>query len=378
LEEEVIKMRKVLALCVAGLLLGGLAIGGLAVPLCSYTQPESRYTSLNLALTYRFFDDQYRDNRGNITTGSVALDYIKLFDSSSYGYNSSANFKVSYNEGALSYSGIGSGSYQMYADGRDLFGFGSLVLRSSTAYKNLGLNAITGAGYGRFRDVTPLAKAMRIGEMLLGMKSISKALPDETLMAIAQEIGKRIEYEKLEQLVQKVAGLIEKTGLVTAGKLGALELLRIEEAIVAVGDERLCGWDIRAGVGYEVFDPLGHAQDFLAFAGANYAAAPSPSAQLLAKVDFSSSFEVLENYSLSAVLSYFHRAGPALSYTFSYSFLRLKQPAEAAVDSQAVDLKALFQVSGGWNVSAGLSLKWESGYEDWAKEFSITANYTVF
>ncbi|MCR4404611.1 MAG: hypothetical protein NUW06_04950 [Candidatus Acetothermia bacterium] len=371
-------MRKVLALLVGGLLVAGLAIGGLAVPLCSYTQPESRYTNLGLALNYRFFDDQYRDNRGNISAGSAALDFSSFFDSASYGYNSTANLKISYNNGALGYSGIGSGSYQMYLKESDLFGFGSLVLRASSAYKNLGLNAITGAGYGRFRDVTPLAKAMRIGEMLLGMKSISQPLPDQTLMAVAQEIGKRAEYEKLEQLVQKITELIERTGLVTAGKLGAVEGLRIEEIVLAVGGERLCGWDVRGGVGYEVLDPLGHAQDSLVFAGANYAAAPAPNAQLLAKADFSSSFELLENYSLSAVVSYFHRAGPALSYTFSYNFLRLKQPAEPEVDSQAVDLKALFQVSGGWNVAAGLSLKWETGYEDWTKEFSITANYTIF
>lgn len=371
-------MLKALALLVAALLVGGLAGGALAVPLCSYTQPESRYTNLDLALNYRFFDDQYRDNRGNSTAGSAALDFTGLFDSAAYGYSSSANLKVSCNNGALSYSGLGSGSYQMYLKDSDLFGFGGLGLRSSSTYKNLGLNVITGAGYGRFRDVTPLAKAMRIGEMLLGMKSISSALPDQTLMEVAQKIGKRIEYEKLEQLVQEIAELIENTGLVAAGKLGALEVFRIEERIVAVGDERLCGWDLRGGVGYEVLDPLGHAQDSLVFAGANYAAAPTPSAQLLAKADFSSSFELLENYSLSAVLSYFHRAGPALSYTMSYSFLRLKQPGEAAVDSQAVDLKALFQVSAGWNLAAVLNLKWESGYEDWAKEISITANYTVF
>jgi hypothetical protein len=371
-------MRRVLALLVVGMLVGGVALGGSAAPLCSYAPPESRYMTLGLGFDYRLFDDQYRDNRANITAGSFSLDFARLFDSASYGYSSSANVKASYNNGVLSYSGISSGSYQMYLREGDLFGFGSVVLRGSSAYKNPGLNAITGSGYGRFRDVTPLAKAMRIGEILLEMKSLTKPLADDTLIAVAQEIGKRVELEKIEQLVQSIAGLIEKTGLVAAGKLGAVELLRIEETIEAVGDERLCGWDLRGGLGYEVLDPLGQAQDFLVFAGANYARTRNPNRQFLAKIDFSSSFKFLEDYSLSALLSYTLRASATLIYALTHTILRTKQPAEEPVDSQLFDLKALFQASGGWNLTADFSLKWESGYQHWAKEFSITANYTVF
>ncbi|MFQ6033885.1 MAG: hypothetical protein ACE5KR_03375, partial [Candidatus Bipolaricaulia bacterium] len=178
-----------------GLLLSMVAVGGLAAPLCSYTPPESHFASLDLRFDYRFFDDQYRDNRNNVTSGSFTLDSINLFDSASYGYSVSMNAKISYNRGALSYSGIGSGSYQMYLTEGDLFGFGSVGLRASSAYESPGLNIVTGSGYGRFRDVTPLAKAMKIGDVLVEMGSITGPLPDETLTAVAQEIGRRIEYE---------------------------------------------------------------------------------------------------------------------------------------------------------------------------------------
>jgi hypothetical protein len=367
-------------LLLVGFLLSSLTVGGLAIPICSYTSPESRYTTLGLSFNYRFFDDQYRDNRNNMTSGSLALDFTNLFDSASYGYNVGVNTKISYNRGELSYSGISSGSYQMYLTEGDLFGFGSAVLRASSAYENPGLNVITGSGYGRFRDVTPLAKAMRIEETLLEMGSITGPLPDGTLTAIAQEIGRRIEYEEIERLVEKVAELIEGTGLVTAeeGKLGAVELLRIAELIEVVGDKRLCGFDFRGGLGYEVIDPMGGPQDFLAFAGFNYAFASDPNTQFLVKLDFTSSFEIFENYSLSGLATYAYRASPTLSYAASYTFLRTKQPTEEPIDSHLLDLKALFQAGAGWSLTADFSLKWESDWEEWSKEFSITANYTVF
>jgi len=373
-------MRGFSILLLVGLLLGTVAVGGLAIPLCNYTPPESRFTTLGLSFDYRFFDDQYRDNRNNLTSGSFALGFINLFDSASYGYNISLDAKIGYNQGGLSYSGIGSGSYQMYLEEGDLFGFGSAVLRASSAYENFGLNVITGSGYGRFRDVTPLAKAMKIGDLLLEMGSITGPLPDETLTAVAQEIGRRIEYEELEQLVSKVAELIEGTGLVTAegGKLGAVELLRIAELIEAVGDKRLCGFDFRGGLGYEVIDPMGGPQDFLTFAGFNYAFASDPSTQFLVKLDFTSSFEIFENYSLSGLATYAYRVSPALSYTASYTFLRTKQPAEEPIDNHLLDLKALFHLGAGWSLTADFSLKWEKGYEEWTKEFSITANYNLF
>jgi len=373
-------MRKIVALLIVGALLVSLSWGAMAIPLCSYTPPESHYTTLGLSLNYRFVDDQYLNNHGNVNSGSLALDFTNLFDSASYGYNLSANTKIGYNGGVLSYSGIGSGSYQMYLTGGDLFGFGSAILSVSSAYRSPGLNVVTGSGYGRFRDVTPLAKAMRTDETLQEMGSITGPLPDETLTAIAQEIGKRIEYKDVKELVGKVAELIEGSSLVAAadGKLGPVEILRIEEIIEAARDKRLCGWDVRGGLGYEVLDPLGGPRDFLTFAGLNYAVASGPDTQFLLKLDFNSSFELFNHYTLSGLATYAYRASPALSYAASYAFLRTKQPSEAPVNSHTLDLRAIFQTAAGWNLTADFSLKWESGYEEWAKEFSITANYTVF
>lgn len=373
-------MRKIAALLIMGTLLVSPSFVGVAIPLCSYTLPESRYTAFDLSLDYRFLDDRYHDDHSNVNSGSLTLDLINLFDSASYGYDVTIDAKISYNMGELAYDGIGSGSYRMYLAEGELFGFGSAVLRASSTYKNPGINAVTGSGYGRFRDVTPLAKAMKIEETLLDEGSITDPLPDETLTAIAQETGGWIEYADVKELVQNVAELIEGTRLVTSedGKLGAVEILWIEELIKEVGYRRLCGWDVRGGLGYEVMDPQGGPRDFLALAGFNYAAAPNPNAQFRVKLDFTSSFEIFENYSLNGLAIYNHRASPTLRYSASYAFLRTTQPMEEAIDSHTINLRAIFQAGGGWSLTADFSLKWENGYEQWSKEVSITANYTVF
>lgn len=374
-------MRKFSILLLVGLLLGGLAVSGLAIPLCSYTLPKSHYSALDLMLDYRSFDDQYHDNHSNVNSGSLSASFIDLRDSASYGMDLALDVRVGYNSGELSYDGLGSGSYRMYPAEGDLFGFGSAIVHLSSAFKGPGVSAITGSGYGRFRDVTPLAKALKIGNVLLEMGSLTGPLPDETLTAIAQEIGKRVEYPSTDELIAKIAELVEGTGLVAAesGKLGASAVLKIAELIEEAGYRRLCGWDVRGGIGYELIDPLGGPQDFLAFAGLNYALATAPDIQVLFKLDFTSSFKIFEEYSLSGLATYIYRVNPTMSYSASYTFLRTKGAAdEEPVDSHTLGLEAVLHLSTGWSLTADFNLKWESDYEEWSKELSLTANYSLF
>lgn len=376
-------MYNVLALVVAGMVAGGLALSGSAAPelirLCDYIPPESRYVALELGFNYRSFEDQYLDDRASVTGGSSTLHYLSLFDSASYGYDFGLDVNIGYYQGEWSYSGSGGGSYSMYLAEGDLFAFGGAVIRVSSAYKGPGLNVTSGSGYGRFRDVTPLAKAVKLGDALAEMESLTGPLPDETLLAIAQEIGRRVEYPTIDGLVAKIAELIEGTGLVALpeGKLGPVEVLKIEEIIEAPGDKRLCGFAIRGGLGYELLEPLGQARDFLILADLNYATAPTIDSQLLAKLEFNSSFAFLEDYSLSSFLSYTQRLSPYLNYTASHLFLRLKAD-EEPIDSHVFELKVNLRSDKGWNLTWVLSFQWRSGYQEWTQEFSLTATYSVF
>lgn len=352
----------------------------LAIPLCSYTPAESRYSSLTASLNFRYFDDQYRDNRSNVSSGTLTLGYTGLFESADSGYDSKVDAKVSYNDGALAYSAVGSGSYRMYLDPGDLFAFGSAVLHLSSGYASPGLNVVSGTGYGRFRDVTPLAKAIKISDTLLEMGSISAALDDETLLAIAQEIGKRAEYPDIKDLVQKVVELINATGLVTAegGALGPVEALRIEEIIREVGDLRLCGWDVRGGIGYEVLNPYGEPRNLLKFAGINYAIAPDVHSEFLARLDFTSPLMGFASYTLTVTADYAYRINPKLTFAASHTFLRTKLPEREPVDTQVIDFKGIYRSEANWTLTSELVLRWKTGFEEWTKEFTVTVNYTIF
>jgi len=373
-------MFKIKALAIAVILLVAVGIAGLALPLCSYTPAESRYTSMTASFNYRYFDDQYRDNRDNVSSGTLTVNYISLYDSATSGYDGKIDAKVSYNNGTLAYSAVGSGSYRMYLTQGDLFAFGSAVLRLSSDYTSPGLNVVSGTGYGHFRDVTPLAKAMKISETLLEMKSISALLDAKTLLAIAQEIGKRAEYPDIKDLVQKIVDLINNSGLVSteSGTLGPVETLRIESIVEESGELRLCGWDIRAGIGYAVLTPYGEPQDFLKFAGLNYAVAPDAHSQFLARLDFTSPLMGFESYTISAVANYTYRINPQLTFAASHTFLRTKLAEHEPVDTQVIDLKGTFQGGANWTLTAELAFHWETGYEEWTKELTVTVNYTIF
>ncbi len=368
---------------IIAVLLAGWAFSGLgwALPLCNYIPPESHYSTMRIGINYRYFDDQYRDDRANISTGTLAVSYTTLFDSATSGYDGKVDTKISYNNGTLAYGAVGSGSYRMYLAQGDLFAFGSTVLRASSDYASPGLSVVSGTGYGHFRDVTPLAKAMRISEMLLGMGSISAGLDDDTLLAIAQEIDRRAEYPDIKDLVQKVIELINATGLVTTetGELGPVEALRIEEIIEETGYLRLCGWDVRAGIGYEVLSPYGEPGDFLKFAGLNYAIAPEVHSQFLAKVDFTSPLMDFESYMISAVADYTYRINPRMTFAASHTFLRTKLPGQdEPVDAQLIDLRGTFHGEAGWTLTTELVLRWETGFEEWTKELTVAVSYTVF
>ncbi len=369
----------VLVLLMALLAVSGTIGTALAIPLCNYTPAESRYASLTASLNFRYFDDQYRDTP-DVSSGTLTLNYTSLFDSADSGYDSRVDAKVSYNDGEVAYSGVGSGSYRMYLDPGDLFAFGSAVLYLSSDYTSPGLSVVSGTGYGRFRDVTPLAKAIKVSETLLEMGSLSAALDDETLLAIAQEIGKRAEYPDIKDLVHKVIELINATGLVATetGELGPVEALRIEEIIQAVGDLRLCGWDVRAGIGYEVLNPYGEPQEFLKFAGANYAIAPDIHSQFLARLDFTSPLMSFASYTLTVAADYTYRINSELTFAAGHTFLRTKPVGEEPMDVQVIDFKGIYTGGANWTLTAELAFRWETGFEEWTKEFTITVDYTIF
>ena len=103
-----------------------------------------------------------------------------------------------------------------------------------------------GIGTGRFRDVTPLAQAIRIQNDLLDLGELLAPVGDDALLDLAQVLGEvgPTDDEKVVQLVERLIG----TGLVPGNELGVRGLLAVEEILTST-ETRLCGNDIQARLG---------------------------------------------------------------------------------------------------------------------------------
>jgi hypothetical protein len=198
--------------------------------------------------------------------------------------------------------GQGAGTLRYYlGEETPFFGFGGVAGSLAMGQPQPGLALSAGLGYGRFNDVTPLAKAFKIQQDLVALEAITDRLPDEVLMAIATEIGRQIEYAELKDLVAAIETLIEDASGAT---LNARALLSIEDEILAAGDEKHCGWSVQGGIGYEIVDPFGGEKDILLTLSADAAFAPEPGSQLLFHASFFGPFDIIEENTLTATASY--------------------------------------------------------------------------
>lgn len=358
-----------------GVALGALSAAG-AVGLCDYKPPQTDLTSVWLSGTYRYFDNPATPGV-DVNAGRATLTLSKLFDSPGFGYTVSglgelgfANFGLS----SLAAQGAATGRYY-FVSGEPYFGFGGLNGSFATGQPQLGLTLSVGAGYGRFSDVTPLAKAFRIQAMLLARKQITQNLPDDTLLAVGKEIGRWAEYAAgkdrataAKDLAAAVVRLIEAAAKV---KLDARAVLAVEDEILATGGERYCGWAVQAGLGYELVDPYGGPQDVVVTASADAAYAPTPDGQLLFRALAMGPFDIVNQHTLSVTLSYEQALSPTSSFQGSAALLRVKPLGADPKDSLTVNAQLAF-AWGKANVGIGLGLSKAADAPGWSVDVSLS------
>lgn len=342
-----------------------------AISLCQYSQPITSVTTSSLQVSFRYLEDEYRDDRGNVLSLSLAGSFLRYYDSADFGYGANANGSLANTNGVWTLMGVGSVSFRFYAPATDVFAFGRV--NSQWAGLTPTVAVILGAGYGRLRDVTPLAKAVHINDKLLTEKFLKKTIPDDTLMAIAQEIGKHEEYASLDDLVVKVVQLIEASG-VTVGKLGADAVLYIRQIITAAGDTRLCGFSANAGAGYKILDPVG-ARDFVLFGAMEYAMPWSVDTQLHVRVD-GTSVPNFTSYTVQGVATLVHKLTPTTTLNGNLTVSRTLPAGGTAVDSQSLDATVSFTLLEGWAVNVTLSMRNITGYEEPRVELTLSAGIT--
>jgi len=363
-------MKRLGVLVVCGALLIGFCFSAWGLSLCDYRSPITALTDARMSFSYRYYNDAATPEI-DVNSGRIAVDYDQLFASPNYGFTLVGSAELTLDEFVpRGWLGQGAATFRFYPfENALIFGFGGLEASLATSQPRPGIDVRVGLGLGRFSDVTPLAKAVLIEEDLLSEGAIVDELGDDVLMGIAGVIGRKAEYETIAELVAEIESLIE---VVARVELDAHALLSIEEVVKASDPQRKCGWAVQAGVGYELIDPFGGAQNFVMTASADAAFATSPEDQFLFRASFSGPFEFLEENTLSATLSYEYVFTEESTLNVKYSFQRVKPLGLEANVTHSASLDIGFDVD---DVEMGLQVALTKEPDDpgWSIDVSISA-----
>ncbi|MBN1858430.1 hypothetical protein JW848_04410 [Candidatus Bipolaricaulota bacterium] len=212
--------------------------------LCSYTQPESRLSALVVQGSFSWYDGPYSDNRNRTISASSIAEYSGLHSTASLGQELDARLEVRGTETGWALDLSGSGDLKSFAAG-DSFVIGAFGIDASLD-SGLEMDLTGGIGQGRFHDVAPLAKAIRIQNALLDLGVLLAPIGDPALGRIAQILGEI--GPPGEEKILDITEQLSSTELLKDGGLGVLGLLAIED-VISSEESRLCGGDIQARIG---------------------------------------------------------------------------------------------------------------------------------
>jgi len=318
---EVMGMRGfLLGLLVAAL---GPALAAYAVPLCSYQSPLTDLSDLALSFSYEYHNDPYGLAAEDKSNGDFAVSYVRLYDRPEYGFDIDVDGEMAVVRDKLSYTLRADGNYKRYfASEEDLFAFTGASARSLSSSGALGLTASAGVGYGRFTDVTPLATATRIDTYLVRRGSLIDHLHAVDLQILAYEISSAAEYDSTADLLTVVQDIIEDSGLVREGGLDAIDISEMTSYIQDDSFSRYCGWDGKIGLGYEILDSSGGANEFLVTAAFNYAFSTAPNTQFLVQGTLSGPPALATTNRIDVSTSYDYMAYEFVTLRAAYDFVR--------------------------------------------------------
>ncbi len=360
--------RTVLLLGIIGVVLG---FGASAAPLsmCSYVSPETALASLDLSISYRYFDD-WATPGVDSSGGRAGLVYNRLYDSPSFGYTLSGDVELllaDFFPTSGQADAAGTIRYFLMED-VPTFGFGGVEASISTGQLQPAVHVSAGLGYGRFNDVTPLAKAFKIEMELLKSNAIPMLLSDTTLMSVAKVIGSK-EYASINDQVADAVSQIQSDSGVT---LSPRQVLMVEDLILATDDSRYCGWSVQAGVGYQLIDPYNQSQGFLVTASADAAFVPNPDGQFLFHAGLSGPINFMNQNTIKVRGSYDYILSETSSLRATYTLLRVQPLGQVASTSQAVGALLGFTI-GHADMGLQASLSKSAAASDWSLDLSISA-----
>ncbi len=360
-------MRTVLSVLVVSFVVsGGLALAQ-GVNICDYTPPRNELFAISLSGDYRYFDDSYLDDRGNVSVGHLAVQGVSWLAEPEWGYRLEGTARLELGQAIrFDISVASTAELRRYLD-ENLFLFGGLGSTGVPGQADLAVTLLGGAGWGRFRDVTPLAKAVKVSEALQQEKIIAQPLSQDQLNEIAQIIGRRAELGLATVLEE-----IEKALGTTLGVRGVLVL----QSVLSDESRRFCGFDITASAGYEVFDPTGTNSAVIQIAS-NLARALDADSGFLANALWQADLPFTGHARLTASASYNRMLSPTAALTALYSFSGRQSPT-GMTQLHAIAVTLNLRVSTALNTLVRVETSWGTGFEEPSWGLSLGFQYTLY
>ena len=337
---------------------------------CDFEPPASTISMADLSFSYRHFDDG-RTAGIETSGGWLAGRLERLHDSPDFGYTTWASTQIELSNWlATSWLTSGSISYRYYfADDLPLFAYAGVRVDAATFFVQPGCEIRSGIGIGRFRDVTPLAKADRIIAHLLRSGLLPRPFTRHDSMRIAEQIAREDSYGSFEEYVASVAELV---GQLAVSTLNSSAVLAIREELGNDTYERYCGAILQVGVGYELVDPYRGAEDVLYVLSGDVGRALSPDSQLRCRLSWSGvSDDVLGEGTSALELTYDAHPQDARAVRAGCRIQQVASGQSESVTSQRATVEYSLGI-GRADLVLALAMTHESGTPKWSTDLSIS------
>ncbi len=362
------------AVTVIALLLGvGVGVGrpawGQMIDLCAYTPPENRLSALTLSGDYRYFDDRTLADTQNVSVGHLTLEGFAWAEGPEWTYNVSGSARVEITAEAITLTTLvdTEGTIQRYLSER-LFAFGGVDTAGLPGQPGLTVSALVGAGWGRFRDVTPMAKAIRAVAALVE-KGVLEGMPDEaTLLKVAEAIGQRRELG--------LPGVLQAIESALGVPLGVEGVLTLSD-VLGMELARFCGWDVSAALGYELLDPTGQ-NDAVLRLRTNAAFAPDAKTQALLRARWRTPLPWAGEYVFNGTLSLERVLSPIADLGAMYRLSRVRYVDGTTETTHALDATLSLALQANLSVIVKGQAAWGTGFEEPELGLSVGFQYSLF
>ena len=346
------------------------------ITVCDYEPPESYVTGLAIQGSFSWFDGPYSDDRNRVLAASMTADYGSLRSSESFARQLDARAEIRGRTAGWTGDVEGTGSLTSFFDER-LFAVGAFGIDASIA-ERLEVDLTAGVGHGRFRDVTPLARAILIQNALLDLGELLAPVSNEALLDLAQILGE-VGPSDEERIVLLVERLLE-TELLRGEEMDVRGLLEIDRILEESGTSRLCGSDTQVRIGISALllpEPLVSSTGVVQ---ARYALVPDPVSQVESRIEAKIRLAHLEQMDVTGSISYDRQLPEGWTARAEYrlEFDRMWTDTEEVSCFHAVSSSLTTQILGSIGLSLVANAEYRTGDEEITFSLGLHLEADVF